>query len=419
MSIFVLMNLPKKLTIKLNSREETNSLRSLKAPSSLVDFSSNDYLGFAKSEAVFNKTHQFLIDRNIKQNGATGSRLLSGNHLLYSEVEAFLSDFHQTESATIFNSGYDANIGFFSAVPQRGDIILYDEFIHASIRDGIQLSNAKSFKFSHNDLVDLEEKMLRQAQSEIVSQQDKTVVYVVTEAVFSMDGDSPNLVQLSQICKKNKAFLIVDEAHSVGVFGENGSGIVQKLDLQNAVFARIITFGKAVGCHGAVILGSEKLQQYLVNFARSLIYTTGLSPHSLATIKMAYNEMLKQVQHKEKLKENIDFFKSEIKRLKMYALPKEKKSKRQWGFIESNSAIHCCVIAGNKKVKLISEQLQEKGFDVRAILSPTVKENQERLRFCLHRYNSSQEISEVLQLLSIFIERHTEFVSGSHKENMK
>ena len=167
------------------------------------------------------------------------------------------------------------------------------------------------------------------------------------------------------------------------------------------------------------ILGSNELQQYLVNFARSLIYTTGLSPHSLATIKMAYNEMLKQVQHKEKLKENIDFFKSEIKRLKMYALPKEETPKRQWGFIESNSAIHCCVIAGNKKVKLISEQLQEKGFDVRAILSPTVKENQERLRFCLHRYNSSQEISEVLQLLPIFIERYTELVSGPHKENEK
>mgnify|MGYP001061137851 CR=1 FL=1 len=412
MSIFVLMNLPKKLTIKLNSRKETNSLRSLKVPSSLVDFSSNDYLGFAKSEAIFNKTHQFLIDRNSKQNGATGSRLLSGNHLLYKEVEAFLSDFHQTESATIFNSGYDANIGFFSAVPQRGDVILYDEFIHASIRDGIQLSNAKSFKFKHNSLTNLDEILKR-------VQYDNSHVYVVTEAVFSMDGDSPDLVQFSKICQKNKAFLIVDEAHAVGVFGKNGVGIVQELDLQHHVFVRIITFGKGLGCHGAAILGSNELQQYLVNFARSLIYTTGLSPHSLATIKMAYNEMLKQVQHKEKLKENIDFFKSEIKRLKMYALPKEETPKRQWGFIESNSAIHCCVIAGNKKVKLISEQLQEKGFDVRAILSPTVKENQERLRFCLHRYNSSQEISEVLQLLPIFIERYTELVSGPHKENEK
>ncbi|MGY0426950.1 MAG: aminotransferase class I/II-fold pyridoxal phosphate-dependent enzyme [Polaribacter sp.] len=138
------MNFPKNLKNKINSRKENNSLRTLKTPSNLIDFSSNDYLGFAKSETIFNETHQFLVAKNSKQNGATGSRLLSGNHFLYNDVEAFLSKFHQTESATIFNSGYNANIGFFSCVPKRGDIILYDEFCHASIRDGIQLSNAKS-----------------------------------------------------------------------------------------------------------------------------------------------------------------------------------------------------------------------------------------------------------------------------------
>ena len=398
MSIFVLMNLPKKLTIKLKSRKESNSLRSLKAPANLIDFSSNDYLGFAKSEEIFDKAHQLLVDRNIKQNGATGSRLLSGNHLLYTEVEALLSDFHQTEAATIFNSGYDANIGFFSAVPQRGDIILYDEFIHASIRDGIQISNAKSFKFKHNSLTNLDEILKR-------VQYDNSDIYVVTEAVFSMDGDSPDLVQLSQICQKNKAFLIVDEAHAVGVFGKNGVGIVQELDLQHHVFARIVTFGKGLGCHGAAILGSNELQQYLVNFARSFIYTTGLSPHSLATIKMVYDILNVSSSgsafgrncienSQEKLQKNIQFFNLEIEKTALKNL-----------FIESNSAIHCCVIAGNERVKLISEKLQEKGFDVRAILSPTVKKNQERLRFCLHRYNSKEEISNVLQLLSTFTKK--------------
>ena len=254
------MNLPKKLTIKLKLREENNALRSLKTPSNLVDFSSNDYLGFAKSETIFDKTHQFLIERNLKQNGATGSRLLSGNHALYTEVENFLSEFHQTESATIFNSGYDANIGFFSSVPQRRDIIFYDEFIHASIRDGIQLSNAKAFKFTHNNLTHLDE-LLKRVQHE------KSEVYVVTEAVFSMDGDAPDLVQMAEICKKNNAFLIVDEAHAIGVFGKNGCGLVQELNIQKEVFARIITFGKGLGCHGAAILGSDKLQQYVVNFA--------------------------------------------------------------------------------------------------------------------------------------------------------
>jgi 8-amino-7-oxononanoate synthase len=378
------MKLPKKLTTKLNTRKENNSLRKLSPQNNLIDFSSNDYLGLAKSEDIFECTHQFLVDRKIKQNGATGSRLLSGNHFLYENVECFLSEFHQTEAATIFNSGYDANIGFFSAVPQRNDIIIYDEFSHASIRDGIQLSNAKSYKFQHNNCTNLEEilKRVRHDQSEI---------YVVTESVFSMDGDSPDLISISEICKKYNAFLIVDEAHALGVFGKNGCGLVQELNLQNDVFARIITFGKALGCHGAAILGSQDLHNYLVNFARSFIYTTGLSPHSLATIKMAYHQMFNQIQHTKELKEKIELFKSEIIKLKLQKL-----------FIESDSAIHCCLISGNEKVKLISRQLQEKGFDVKAIVAPTVPEKKERLRFCLHSYNSAKEISEVLSLLTIF-----------------
>ncbi len=375
------MKLPKKLTIKLQHREETNSLRSLKTPTNLVDFSSNDYLGFAKSEIIFTETHQYLINNNSKQNGATGSRLLSGNHNLYPIVESFLSNFHKTETATIFNSGYDANIGFFSSVPQRGDVILYDEFIHASIRDGIQLSNAKAFKFNHNNLADLEEKINRQNTSN-----NQAEVYVVTESVFSMDGDSPDLLKMAEICTKHNVFFIVDEAHAIGVFNK---GLVEQLNLQHKVFARIVTFGKGLGCHGAAILGSAELQNYLINFARSFIYTTGLSPHALATIKIAYQTLLNQPEYPEKLQDNIHHFKKEIKRFSL-------------NFIPSNSAIHCCVISGNKKVKNISLKLQENGFDVKAILSPTVTKGKERLRFCLHSYNSVKEISKVLELLSIF-----------------
>ena len=140
-------NLPKKLQQKLNIRKANNALRQLGSPNNLVDFSSNDYLGFSKSEIIFKNAHEYLVGHNITQNGATGSRLLSGNHRLYNSVEAILSGFHKSESALVFNSGYDANIGFFSSVPQRGDIILYDEYIHASIRDGILMSHAKAYKF--------------------------------------------------------------------------------------------------------------------------------------------------------------------------------------------------------------------------------------------------------------------------------
>ena len=334
----------------------------------------------AKSEIIFDKTHQFLVDNDIKENGATGSRLLSGNHSLYKNVEQELSEYHNSEATLIFNSGYDANVGFFSSVPQRGDIILYDELIHASIRDGIQLSNAKSFKFKHNDLENLEEQILRQSQYKGLT------IYIVTESVFSMDGDSPDLKSIAEICKKYNAFFIVDEAHALGVFG---NGLIQKNNLEKDVFARIITFGKALGCHGAVILGSTELKQYLVNFARSFIYTTGLSPHSLATIKFAYQELLES-KSKTRLQENIYFFKQEINRLGL-------------NFIESNSAIHCCVISGNDKVKEVATQLKEKGFDVKPILSPTVTENQERLRFCLHSYNSKKEITNVLEQLATFV----------------
>jgi 8-amino-7-oxononanoate synthase len=154
------MNFPKSLSEKLKLREETHALRKLPIDTNGIDFSSNDYLGFSQSEIIFEETHQYLITNEITQNGATGSRLLSGNHKIYQETEDFIAKFHKSESALIFNSGYDANLGFFGSVPQKGDLILYDELCHASIRDGIQLSNAKAYKFNHNDFEDLE-KLIR------------------------------------------------------------------------------------------------------------------------------------------------------------------------------------------------------------------------------------------------------------------
>lgn len=390
--IFVLMKFPNKLKNKSTLRKEKKAFRSLGISTSLIDFSSNDYLGFAKSEAIFNAAHQFLVDENLKINGATGSRLLSGNHWLYDVVEKEIAEFHQSEAALIFNSGYDANLGFFSSVPQRGDVIIYDEFIHASIRDGIQLSNAKAYKFKHNDVEDL--RSLLKRHSELVSESD-TEIYVVTESVFSMDGDMPDLVKMAQLIKKHNAFFVVDEAHAIGVFGEKGCGDVQRLGIENLVFARIITFGKGLGCHGAAIFGSQELKQYLINFARSFIYTTGLPPHALATIKMAYNELVilneSEESQQQKLQENISFFKSEIRRLQLQKI-----------FIESSSAIHCCLLPGTIKTKKTANQLQHKGYDVKAILSPTVSVGEERLRFCLHAYNSKKEITEVLENLRVF-----------------
>jgi 8-amino-7-oxononanoate synthase len=383
---------PKKLKQKLHSRKENKAIRSLTSSDNLIDFSSNDYLGFAKSETIYANTFQLSLKKDISHNGATGSRLLSGNHPLYKELEVFLSSFHKTEAALVFNSGYDANIGFFSAVPQRGDLVFYDEYIHASIRDGVIMGNAKSYKFKHNDLADLKNKIELSVRAE--SRMPDSEVYIVTESVFSMNGDSPDLKQLVQFCKKEGFHLIVDEAHATGVLGKRGVGLVQELKLEKLLFARIITFGKALGCHGAAILGSEKLKDYLINFSRSLIYTTALPPHSIATVLCAY-ECLDGIEgnlEMRKLLDNIYHFKSKLEALNL----------KQY-FITSDSAIQSCIVSGNEKVKSISKKLEDKGFDVKAILSPTVTEGKERLRFCLHSYNSKDEIGLVLQLLKSYL----------------
>lgn len=394
-------------------RESQNSLRHLPEGSDLVDFSSNDYLGFSRNREIFERASQLLSEKDIKQNGATGSRLLSGNHRLYCELEENLAEFHQTESALVFNSGYDANIGFFGAVPQRGDIVFYDEHIHASIRDGIKMGNAKSYKFKHNDVEDLK----KRCWAEPVSLADKRLpdrngygsrssfkaevrslsqaeVYVVTESVFSMDGDSPDLKAFAEFCQDNNYHLVVDEAHALGMFGKKGEGLVQELGLQDAIFARIVTFGKALGCHGAAILGETTLKNYLVNFARSLIYTTGLPPHSVATILAAYEYLSTPVKDqnsttKHRLSENWEYFNLQLATFKLRS-----------SFISSNSAIQCCMLPGNERVRAIAEKIRKNGFDVKAILSPTVPQDQERLRICLHSFNTKEEILQLVEILS-------------------
>ncbi len=397
------MKFPENLTAKLEIRMQNSSVRKLSLPNNLIDFSSNDYIGLSKNKTIFEQTHQYLIETNSIQNGATGSRLISGNHKVYQEAENYIANFHQTETALIFNSGYDANVGFFSSVTQKGDLILYDELCHASIRDGIQLSNAKAYKFKHNDFEDLE-KLIQRCHIErvipsAVEGRDALIneVYIVTESVFSMDGDCPNMEELVAVSQKYGCYLVVDEAHSLGVFGENGEGFVQMLNLQSQVFARIMTFGKGLGCHGAAIVGSQELKEYLVNFARSFIYTTGLSPHSVATILVAYQHLKSEKGSIEQLRENIVHFNQEKNLLGLKPM-----------FVRSKSAIQSAIIPGNQNVKSIASQLQEKGFDVKAILSPTVPEGQERLRFCLHSFNTKEEISEVLALLSTFVFLATE-----------
>ncbi len=376
------MNFPNKLNKKLEQRKAENSLRFLpKENTNKIDFSSNDYLGYAKDELLFEETHLLAKKIGLK-NGATGSRLLSGNSEFYEKVEKEIANFHHSESALLYNSGYVANIGFFSCVPQRGDIVFYDELIHASIRDALMMSFAKSVKFKHNDTKDLE-RLIQKYQSH-----HKGDFYIVTESVFSMDGDSPDFNTLIETKNKYKAFLVIDEAHALGVFGEKGEGLIQSLGLENEVFTRIMTYGKALGGHGASILGSQKLKDYLINFSRSFIYTTALSPHSVAHIKVAY-DFLSQHKNIRQLKDNIVYFNQKIQ-----------KSSYSISFQKSNSAIQTLLISGNERVKQIAQSLQKKGFDIKPILSPTVPKGKERLRITLHADNSLTEFDTFFNILN-------------------
>lgn len=376
--------LPPHLAKKLQTRADEGALRSLPGALPLTDFASNDYLGLSKSTALQKTADNLLSKRKFYGNGATGSRLITGNYTLYPETETAIAQFHNAESALLFNSGYDANIGFFSCVPQKNDVVLYDEYIHASIRDGLRLGNAASYKFRHNDLGALEKSIMQHREK-------AQELYIVTESVFSMDGDSPDLKQLAGIAAKYNCRIIIDEAHAVGIFGTNGEGLIKQTELEDSVFARIVTFGKAMGCHGAAVLGVKELKEYLVNFARSLIYTTGLPPHAVATISAAYMLMHQQAEARQALYSNISFFKTEAQKLNIS------------GLIASSSAIQCVVIPGNNKVKQVAAHLQQHGYNIKPILSPTVPQGQERLRFCLHSYNTPQEISGVLTCLKAIL----------------
>ena len=213
------------------------------------------------------------------------------------------------------------------------------------------------------------------------------MIYVVVESVYSMDGDMAPLTEIVAVCKKYNAALIVDEAHAVGIFG-NGKGLVSELGLENNVFARVVTFGKAVGVHGAAILGSNELRDYLINFSRAFIYTTALPLHSIVSIKNAHEFLLQNLSRIDQLKKLITYFKSQIVNHKSQ-------------IINSDSPIQCIVIPGNNEVKAMADKLQQNGFDVRPILSPTVPKGQERLRICLHSFNSKEEVDNLVNTLKI------------------
>lgn len=347
---------------RISQRIKEGSLRSTGSTDGLADFCSNDYLGFAR-----------IVDHSTSgMRGSTGSRLISGDSKEVVDLEKFLATHHKFPAALIFNSGYNANLGLFSALSTRDSVIIYDELIHASIRDGVRLGLGRSFSFRHNDVNDLRKKLSTNSAERI---------YIAVESLYSMDGDIAPLKEIVSVAKEFNAALIVDEAHSTGIYGERGEGLVPELGIEKEVFARIHTFGKALGAHGAVVGGSEALRQYLINFSRPFIYSTFLPPAEIASIRYSYKLLEERSDSLNKLRKNIELFRS---------------------LTGSSQAgpVHAFIIPGNENVKRVSSQMQSEGFAVKPILSPTVPAGEERLRICIHSFNTKEEIERLSVLLA-------------------
>ena len=370
--------LKKKLEQKLAERAAQDNLRTLRTTAGLIDFCSNDYLGLARSEklrALIQKEEEHYTHLPL---GATGSRLLSGNHGLFEELEGIIASYHKGEAALLFNSGYTANVGLLSALPQRGDTVFYDEASHASMKDGLRLSFAKSYSFRHNSVEDLRQK-LKLATGQ---------VYVVVESVYSMDGDIAPLQELAQLCNACGAALIVDEAHAVGLCGPKGEGMTVALGLEHQVFAQVITYGKAMGSHGAAVVGPSVLRDFLINYSRAFIYTTGLPTHALLALKCAYTLLSELTPERERVQQLATRLYQKLNKLSGIRCNPE------------NSVILSVFPQQPKQLKALACVLQKEGFDVRPVLPPTVPIGTERLRVIVHAYNSEEEIDGLVQAIA-------------------
>lgn len=355
---------------RLDSLHFQSSYRSLR-PRRGVDFCSNDYLGFSQDPLLKKKICSEVGGYDL---GSTGSRLLRGQSEVFEETEALLAQFCGRETALIFPSGYQANLGLLTSLLSSEDTVFSDRLNHASLIDGILLSRAKKEIYSHHDLKSLEEKLKKTPQSRLR--------VIVTESLFGMDGEFAPLKELADLAETYRALLIVDEAHATGIWGNLGGGRVQDLGLQGRVFASVHTAGKSMGVSGAWICGDLFLKEYLVNFSRAFIFSTAPSPWLALSLKSAvlhWNQVGKVRAHELIAKTKL--FRSQVRTL-------------------GEGPIIPVLVGENKKALEMSEKLFSKGFDVRAIRPPTVPEGTARLRITLHTFNTDQEIIDLASILS-------------------
>lgn len=363
----------------LNTLAEASHLRSIKDfakkdekyiyvnDKKLLNLSSNNYLGFADNAKITRKFLDFCSDKYSF--GSASARLLTGTLPIYKELEDLITELFLSEGTILFNSGYHANVGINSTLASKNDVIFSDKLNHASIIDGMQLAQGKFFRYPHNDMNALEKLLIRERKN-------FNTAIIVTESVFSMDGDIADLEKLVELKNKYNCILVVDEAHAFGVFGEKGLGVCEDLGIMSEIDLIIGTFGKAIGSMGAFVTGKKILIDYLINKARSFIFSTALPPINIAFSKWIIENEL---------------YRTKIKRQNMLNLGKK---------FNSNSHIIPVIIGENAKTIELCDILYQNGYFTLPIRPPTVPMGTSRIRLSLTTEISEQDLTKLTEILN-------------------
>ena len=358
------MSLDESMKRQLKEREQSGTLRSLNVNRCDIDFYSNDYLSLS----------HFRVDSSSLKESPGSSRLIAGSTEIHHQLESQIANFFGAQSSLLFNSGYTANTGVLSAIPKKDDIILFDELSHASIKDGIRLSLAKGIRFKHNDMSDLKRKLESHSDSRC---------FVITEGLFSMDGSFGKVKDIDALCKEFKAYLIVDEAHSGGTTGDTGKG----LSFTDGVlpFITIYTFGKAFGSHGAAATCSQLTKEYLINFARTFIYTTAL-PKSV-------------VYRSSKILE-VNLIANQVKKLHLVIGLFNEKFKQFEFSSDEQSPIKIFHSSNIDLLKRIEANCLKSGTGIKAIFPPTVPKGKSCIRISLHADHNQEDLDQMFDAFS-------------------
>ncbi len=364
---------------KLAEKQKQGLLRSLNRPVG-IDFTNNDYLGLANHFEIAKTAADAYIKNGA---GSKGSRLLGGNNKIFEEIETWLANWKGTEAALIFNCGYSANLGVISAFCDSKAHLFCDRLNHASILDGYAMSSGKLHRFKHNSPEDLEKAL------KAVGTEDFKLIAV--EAVYSMDGDIAPLKEYANLAEKYNALLYVDEAHSDGILGPGGKGLTAQLGLENRVHLSLTTFGKAYGTMGACIFGSKLLIDYLINHARSFIYSTAISPGAAVAMQKAVEVATRDNFRRESV-------------LKMSANFRQKIQEAGFDCLQSETQIVPVMLGTVEKTQKCRDFLLEKGFYTACIRPPTVPNGTSRLRINITAAHKEKAIENLTENLILYIQ---------------